>query len=363
MQVFESQKMNERNEYIASLLKRRFPGYAYNTVAVFTVWLNYISRYSDNKRHILAVSKLVENECANLETIFREIDLISYIFFDAYIDKPKESLDISSLVTSTEKLGSGSYGTVYSGKLNSKHVAIKKFTYIEKSKISKQYEDWRGFMKEYSMISKLQDTGVVGKLYGAGWQDTSWVMVLERHHIKAFDWKEHDANTNVRTIKIIEDIFDAVKTIHAVTGYVHGDIKPENILLDIIDGEPKVRMIDFGLSEPVGELLERHEYMQSIYWRAPELLQALPCDLVLTDIWAIVITAFDIMAGRCVMYEIGAKTDINEDDMFYILMTKCMNRATIPDEWVRYINDNLIDYANELYEKYIVDVDVRMGFP
>jgi serine/threonine protein kinase len=305
---------------------------------------------------------LVENESANLETIFREIDLMSYIFFDSFVERLKEPLDISPLITSTEKLGSGSYGTVYSGKLNSKQVAIKKFTYIEKSKISEQYEDWRGFMKEYCIISKLQDTGVVGKLYGAGWQDTSWVMVLERHHIKAFDWKNHDANTNARTIKIIEDIFDAVKTIHAVTGYVHGDIKPENILLYIVDGEPKVRMIDFGLSEPVGEFRERHEYIQSIYWRAPDLLQALPCDLVLTDIWAIAIAAFDIMAGRCVMYEIGAKIDIKEDDMFYILMTKCMNRTTTPDEWVRYINDNLIDYANELYEKYIVDVDVRAGF-
>lgn len=363
MQVFESQKMNERDEYIASLIKRRFPAYAYNTVAIFTVWLNYISKYSDNKRHIRAVSLLVENDSANLETIFREIDIISYIFFDAYINKPKEPLDVSALVTSTEKLGSGAYGIVYSGKLNSKHVAIKKFTYIEKTKIHKQYEDWCGFMKEYCMISKLQDTGVVGKLYGAGWQDMSWVMVLEQHHIPSFEWKNHDANTNKRTIKIIQDIFDAVKTIHAVTGYVHGDIKPENILLDIIDGEPKVRMIDFGLSEPVGELQNSHQYIQTIYWRAPELLESLPCDLVLTDIWAVAITAFDIMAGKYVMHELGAKNDITEDDMLNLLMTKCLGRTTIPDEWVRFIDDGLIDYANELYEKYIVYVDMRMGFP
>lgn len=354
--------MNERAEYIASLLKRRFPGYTYNIIAIFTVWLTYISKYSDNKRHIRAVSLLIDNESASLEIIFREIDLMSYIFFDAFVDRPKEPLDISTLITSTEKLGSGSYGTVYSGKLNSKHVAVKKFAHIEKNKIHEQYEDWCGFMKEYCLTSKLQDTGVVGKLYGAGWLDTSWVMVIERHHIKTLDWKKHDANTNKRTIQIIKDIFDAVKTIHSVTGYVHGDIKPENILLDIIDGEPKVKMIDFGLSEPVGELQNRHEYMQTIYWRAPELLEKLPCDLVLTDIWAATITAFDIMAGRCVMYELGAKNDIKDDDMLQILMTKCLCRDTIPEEWVRFINDNLIDYANELYDKYIVDMDIRMGF-
>lgn len=363
MKTFDSQKMNKRDERIASLLKFRFPAYTYKTIAVFTVWLNYISKCSENKRHIHAVSKLIEKESSNIEIIFREIDLIGYIFFDSFVDRPNEPLNISELVTSTEKLGSGSYGTVHSGKLNSNQVAIKKFNYIQKGNIHAQYDDWCGFMKEYCLISKLQDTGVVGKLYGAGWQEISWVMVIERHNIKSFDWKKHDANTNKRTIQIIQDIFDAVKTIHAITGYAHGDIKPENILLDIVDGEPKVRMIDFGLSEPLGELRDRHKYMQSIYWRAPELLESLPCNLVLTDIWAITITAFDIMAGRCVMYELGAKTDIDEDNMLQLLMTKCMNRDTIPDEWTRFINDNLIDYANELYEKYIVDVDLRMGFP
>ena len=69
------------------------------------------------------------------------------------------------------------------------------------------------------------------------------------------------------------------------------------------------------------------------------------------------------MTGKYVMHELGAKNDITEDDMLNLLMTKCLGRTTIPDEWVKFIDDGLIDYASELYEQYIVYVDMRMGFP
>jgi hypothetical protein len=68
------------------------------------------------------------------------------------------------------------------------------------------------------------------------------------------------------------------------------------------------------------------------------------------------------MAGGCVMFELGAKHDINNVDMLKLLMSRCMNRNTIPEEWAMVINDDLIDFANELYAKYIVDASARLGF-
>jgi hypothetical protein len=248
--------MNEMNELNATLLKGRFPNYTSYTIAVFALWFRYISRYSDTILHLDNVSRLVNKQTEYMEDIFSQIDIIRCMFFNDYshINVPEKSLNLSNLITYKSKLGAGSYGIVYKGKLNSNNVAVKKFIDINKNRVHEQYEEWCIFMKEYCLISKLQDTGVVGKLYGVRWCDNYWSMVIQQHYIKSIDWNKHELNTRERTIRIIQDAFNAIQTIHMVTGYVHGDIKPDNILIDIVDGEPKVQIIDFGLSEPVGEL-------------------------------------------------------------------------------------------------------------
>lgn len=353
----------EQNEWTVALIKRRFPEYTYNIIAVFTVWLKYISKFSDNKRHVRHLSGLVENESSKIESIFKDTAIIQYVFFgrDCAIN-PTPTIDITTLVVTNEKLGSGSFGRVVSGKVNGENVAIKTFCNIEKKGFYKQYSEWCVFMKEFALLSKLQNTGVVGKLYGARWDSANWQMIVERHYVRSNEWKQHVDSTTENTMQIVRDIFAAISTIHKITGYVHGDVKPDNILIDIISGEPVVKIIDFGLSEKIHVLQKNHRYIQTIFWRSPELLECIPSDLVLADAWATAITAFDIMAGRCLMYDIGAKTDINEDDMLALLHKKCLNRETIPCEWVEYIDQELIEYANEIYEKYIVEVDFRMGF-
>ena len=360
MQIDHKQTQNER---IVALIKHRFPKYAYNTIAAFTVWLKYISDFSDNERHIRSVSSLLENESGIIECIFKDTTIIQYVFFgrDCVIN-PAPTVDITTLVVSTEKLGFGTFGKVFAGKVNEKNVAVKMFCNIEKKQISKQYSEWCIFMKEFALLSKLQNTGLVGKLYGARWDSDNWQMIVERHYIESLAWKSHSMNTTTNTIQIVRDIFAAINTIHKLTGYVHGDVKPYNIMIDIIEGEPVVKIIDFGLSEKIQVLQNDHQYIQTIYWRSPELLEYLPTDLVLADAWATAITVIDIMAGRSVMYDIGATSDITEDAMLALLYNKCLNRKTIPDEWSKYIKPELIDYANEIYKKYIVSADVRVGF-
>ena len=353
----------EQNEGIAVMLKHRFPEYTYNIITIFTIWLRWISDFDENIEHIQSVSDIVETEYNIIECIFKYSDLIQYAFFGiSSMINPVTTIDITGLIVYNKQLGSGTFGKILAGKINGENVAVKLFYNIKKKEIYKQYNDWCVFMKEYAMLSRLQNTGVVGKLYGARWGSSYWQMVVERHYIHSLDWKLHDMNTTERTIQIVDDIFAAINTIHEVTGHIHGDIKPQNIMIDILEGEPVVKIIDFGLSEKIHILHKNHEYIQTIYWRSPELLEHLPSDLVLADAWATAIAVFDIMAGRFVIYDIGATVDITEYDMLTLLQCQCLNRDTIPDEWCEYIEPELIDYANEIYAKYIVEAKSRTGF-
>lgn len=288
----------------------------------------------------------IEKDATIITDVFKDSEIIHIAFFGQLPVTPVAMDDLGELVISTDKLGSGTFGTVFSGKLKGNDVAVKTFTHIQENCATKCYSDWCVFMKEYALLCKLQGTGIVGKLYGVGWNNGCWRMVIERHSILSIDWKRHPMYNAENTKQIIVDIFLAIQRIHELTGYIHGDVKPCNIMIDIVDDEPVVKIIDFGLSEPVGMLVQNHKYVQSIYWRCPELLDEKPCDLVYADMWAVTITAFDIMAGRCVMYELGAKGDIDAAGMSTLLRTKYLNRTTIPDEWTKFIDVDLIDFAN-----------------
>ena len=359
--------MNERmeNEKIVKLLKSQFPNYNYTTIVLLSIWLNYISDYCVNIRYTESISTLIEHEYKAIEQIFKNTEIIQRVFFgiNTQINYNCVAFDnISQLITSNNKLGSGTYGTVYSGTFNNKNVAIKKFTDIKKNNIADQYSDWCVFMKEYALLSKLQDTGVVGKLYGAGWDSMNWIMIMERHRINSINWKINPINTIQNTTELIYDLFNAIHSIHQITGRIHGDIKPDNIMIDIVENKPIVKIIDFGLAEIKNKTNIPHEYIQTIYWRAPELLQHKSCDLILTDIWATAISAIDILSGCYVMTLIGADCSVNENDMLNILNQNCLYQETIPDEWKPNIESGLIDLANDIYIRYIVDSSIRQTF-
>ena len=71
---------------------------------------------------------------------------------------------------------------------------------------------------------------------------------------------------------------------------IHGDLKPENIMLNSKTGQ--IKIIDFGSSFSVGKHIN-HFYIQSRYYRAPELCYQIEAS-----------TAIDIWSIGCVIYEL-----------------------------------------------------------
>lgn len=63
---------------------------------------------------------------------------------------------------------------------------------------------------------------------------------------------------------------------------IHADLKPENILLKEMN-KSGVKIIDFGSSCLEGETI--YTYIQSRYYRAPEVILGLPYDRKI-DIWS-----------------------------------------------------------------------------
>jgi serine/threonine protein kinase len=71
------------------------------------------------------------------------------------------------------------------------------------------------------------------------------------------------ADDRARALKLFSRVVDAVGEVHML-GVVHGDLKPENVLIEDVFGEPIPRVADFGLAKQLREVRLGQSLRQSL---------------------------------------------------------------------------------------------------
>jgi homeodomain interacting protein kinase len=94
---------------------------------------------------------------------------------------------------------------------------------------------------------------------------------------------------------IVQQVLHALSKLKRL-GLIHADLKPENIMLvDPIRQPYKIKVIDFGSASHVSKAVQS-TYLQSRYYRAPEILLGLPfCESI--DIWSLGCVMAELFLG------------------------------------------------------------------
>lgn len=95
--------------------------------------------------------------------------------------------------------------------------------------------------------------------------------------------------------QLIYQLLEALSYCHA-RGIAHRDVKPENLMLSSSDEDfPEGKVIDFGLATPYRA--EVKEFAGTVSYLSPELAIAQAGFSTAADIWAVGVTAFELLAG------------------------------------------------------------------
>lgn len=133
-------------------------------------------------------------------------------------------------------------------------------------------------------------------------------LYIIREYIEGADLNSYKKNPSIYSLvkkegknAIVLKILDAFIRLHE-HAIIHGDIKPSNVMLTIVNGELKIRIIDFGLAIPFGHQLKREKDNPlpfSLIYASPELMLNYPeAILPATDIFSLALTIYEFITDE-----------------------------------------------------------------
>jgi len=160
----------------------------------------------------------------------------------------------------------------------------------------------RQSMKYEAKVAKALDHPNIIKVHAvvSNRKNTYIVMELFRCLNVKVQMRNDKHGVHLRARKLIESTCEALNHMHS-RGWIHKDIKPENILLN---KSSEVRLIDFSLagrpSGSIGQMVgmkKRGAIQGTRTYMAPEQIRNRPLSSQ-TDIYGLGVTIFEILAGR-----------------------------------------------------------------
>uniref|UniRef100_A0A8C6JS28 non-specific serine/threonine protein kinase n=1 Tax=Melopsittacus undulatus TaxID=13146 RepID=A0A8C6JS28_MELUD len=183
-------------------------------------------------------------------------------------------------------LGQGSYSKVkcaYSDRLRCK-VAVK---IIDKMKTPAEFR-LRFLPRELEALKRLQHPSII-KTYEIFETSAGKVYIVMELGEKG-DLLDYIKTTGAMTEDFarmkFQQLASAIQYCHD-SNFAHRDLKCENILLD---GGLNIKLTDFGFSKLLsqdenGKLILSNTFCGSAAYAAPEVLQGIPCDPRISDMW------------------------------------------------------------------------------
>jgi len=221
---------------------------------------------------------------------------------------PIPSTNPESQYTLLEKLGTGSFGTVYKGIHNETKqiVAIKQIgkrlychaqgqpqlTFVPSADLEDSDDDISEIQQEIASLAQC-DSEYVTRYYGSFVVSYKlWIIMEYLAGGSCLDLLKPGVFSEAHIAVICRELLLGLDYLHTEST-IHRDIKAANVLLS---SSGKVKLADFGVAAQLTNTL-RHTFVGTPFWMAPEVIRQAGYDAK-ADMWSLGITAIEMANGE-----------------------------------------------------------------
>jgi serine/threonine protein kinase len=195
--------------------------------------------------------------------------------------------------------GFGGMGIVYKARQQSldRVVALK----VIRDEIASEPEYRQRFMREARLAASVDHPHVV-TVYDVGSEDERLYLAMQ--WIDGVDLKkqlqESGRLSPKRAVAIGTQLAGALDALHGVSGLIHRDVKPANVLIREVAGEDHAYLTDFGIAKPpegVDDLTKTGSTLGTTGYLSPEQIQGRKSG-PRSDLYALGCLVFEMLTGQ-----------------------------------------------------------------